>query len=103
LSASTDVTSSKENGREYCVAAHSTLALSSRLPAEVVTALRAGRPLQDVALEAVRRLSRTMVARRGWVDEAEVEAFLAAGYTRRHVSSGSPADSSSPLAGSTRT
>ncbi|MBN6054145.1 carboxymuconolactone decarboxylase family protein, partial [Nonomuraea sp. RK-328] len=79
------IVASVENGCEYCVAAHSTMALRSRVPAEVVDALRAGEPLRDEALEAARRLTRAMVAQRGWVDDAEVEAFLAAGYTRRHV------------------
>ncbi|MFD0468830.1 carboxymuconolactone decarboxylase family protein [Nonomuraea thailandensis] len=79
------ITASVENACEYCVAAHSTLALRARVPAEVVGALRAGEPLSDPALEAARRLTQVMVARRGWVDDAEVEAFLAAGYTRRHV------------------
>ncbi|RVX43929.1 hypothetical protein EDD27_6640 [Nonomuraea polychroma] len=40
---------------------------------------------QDEALEAARRLTQAMVTQRGWVDDAEIEAFLAAGYTRRHV------------------
>ncbi|MFI6920812.1 carboxymuconolactone decarboxylase family protein [Nonomuraea spiralis] len=75
------ITAGVANGCEYCVAAHSTLALRARVPAEVVEALRAGRPLADQALEAVRRLTHAMVVRRGWVDEAEIEAFLAAGRT----------------------
>lgn len=79
------ITASVENGCAYCVAAHSTLALRSRVPAEVVEALRAGAPLADDALEAVRRLTQAMVAQRGWVDDAQLEAFLAAGYTRRRV------------------
>jgi AhpD family alkylhydroperoxidase len=79
------ITASVENGCAYCVAAHSTLALRSRVPAEVVEALRAGEPLPDAGLEAARRLTLAMVARRGWVDDAEIETFLAAGYTRRHV------------------
>ncbi|RSN11814.1 hypothetical protein DMB42_14790 [Nonomuraea sp. WAC 01424] len=75
------ITAGVANGCEYCVAAHSTLALRARVPAEVVEALRADRPLADQALEAVRRLTHAMVVRRGWVDEAEIEAFLAARRT----------------------
>ncbi|MEV0584465.1 carboxymuconolactone decarboxylase family protein [Nonomuraea sp. NPDC050310] len=79
------ITASVANGCEYCVAAHSTLALRARVPAAVVEDLRADRPLDDPALEAVRRLTHAMVAQRGWVTEAEIEEFLAAGHTRRHV------------------
>ncbi|NUS06471.1 MAG: carboxymuconolactone decarboxylase family protein [Nonomuraea sp.] len=79
------ITASVENGCEYCVAAHSTVALRARVPAEVVAALRAGEPLADPALEAVRRLTKAMVGRRGWVDDAGIEEFLAAGHTRRQV------------------
>ncbi|WP_219911842.1 carboxymuconolactone decarboxylase family protein [Nonomuraea fuscirosea] len=79
------ITASVANGCEYCVAAHSTLALRARVPAEVVEDLRAGRPLADQALEAVRRFTHAVVTQRGWVDEADVEAFLSAGHTRRHV------------------
>ncbi|MCT9933324.1 carboxymuconolactone decarboxylase family protein [Planotetraspora sp. A-T 1434] len=79
------ITASVENGCEYCVAAHSTLALRAHIPAEVVQALREGKQLPDAELEAVRRLTQAMVAQRGSVDDAEIEAFLAAGHTRRHV------------------
>lgn len=79
------ITASVENGCEYCVAAHSTIALRSRVPAEVVEALRTGKLIEDAFLETVRRLTRLMVAQRGWVEEEEIEAFLAAGGTRRQV------------------
>lgn len=79
------MTVSVENNCEYCVAAHSTMALRSKVSPAVVEALRAGKPLDDPALEAARRFTRSMVAGRGWVDDAEVQVFLDAGYSRRHV------------------
>jgi AhpD family alkylhydroperoxidase len=79
------ITASVENGCAYCVAAHSTVALRSGVSAEVVEALRAGKPLSDARLEAVRRFTQAMVAGRGWVAADEIEEFLAAGYTRRNV------------------
>lgn len=79
------ITASAANGCEYCVAAHSTLALKSGVDTDVVEALRAGEPLTDHALDAVRRLTASMVDNRGWVPDREVEEFLAAGYTRRNV------------------
>jgi AhpD family alkylhydroperoxidase len=79
------ITASVENNCEYCVAAHSTLALRAGLPEETVEALRAGKPLPDNKLEAARLLTQTMVTQRGWVDATEIDAFLDAGYTHRHV------------------
>jgi AhpD family alkylhydroperoxidase len=79
------ITASVENNCEYCVAAHSTLALRAGLLAETVEALRAGKPLSDNKLEAARRLTQAMVTKQGWVDDTELDAFLDAGYTRRHV------------------
>ncbi|MEU4744212.1 carboxymuconolactone decarboxylase family protein [Actinosynnema sp. NPDC023658] len=79
------ITTSVLNGCEYCVAAHSTLALKMGVDAEVVEALRANKPVGDDSLEAVRRLTELVVTDRGWVEEQEIEAFLAAGHTRRQV------------------
>lgn len=79
------ITTSVVNGCEYCVAAHSTIALKSGVDEETVQALRAGKPVSDNALEAVRRFTERVVTDRGWVDDQEVEEFLAAGHTRRQV------------------
>jgi AhpD family alkylhydroperoxidase len=79
------ITASVENRCAYCVAAHSTLALRGGVPAPVVEALREGRELPEPDLEPVRWLTAAVVAQRGWVGEEEVAAFLAAGYTHRHV------------------
>jgi AhpD family alkylhydroperoxidase len=73
------------NGCIYCVAAHSTLALRAGLAADTVEALRAGKSLPDPHLDAARRLTKAMIADRGWVDDEQIDAFLAAGYTRRNV------------------
>jgi AhpD family alkylhydroperoxidase len=79
------ITVSVANGCAYCVAAHSTMALRAGLDAEVVAAVRAGKPVADPALEAVHVLTHAVVENRGWVDGERLEAFLAAGFTRRHV------------------
>ncbi|MFK0244105.1 carboxymuconolactone decarboxylase family protein [Amycolatopsis azurea] len=79
------VTASVQNGCEYCVAAHSTLALKSGLDDAAVTALRESKPLNDDKLDAARRFTASMVTGLGWVPDEEVEEFLAAGYTKRNV------------------
>ena len=47
--------------------------------------MREGTPLDNAKLEALRVFGRTMVAKRGFVDQADLDAFMEAGYTRRHV------------------
>lgn len=79
------LTVSRDNGCEYCVAVHSTVAFASGIDRAVVEAIRQDKPIDDPRLEAVRRLAQAVVQRRGWVPDEELEGFLAAGYTRRHV------------------
>ncbi|MEZ4586618.1 MAG: carboxymuconolactone decarboxylase family protein [Gemmatimonadales bacterium] len=73
--------SSVENECHYCVAAHSTIALGAGLDRDAVDALRSGTPLADSRLEALRRYTRDVVARRGWTADS-LPAFLAAGFSR---------------------
>ena len=77
---------SRENGCTYCVAAHSFLAdKMSGVLAEVTDAIRDGTPIPDARLTALHDFTRTLVATRGLPSRAEVERFLAAGYTERQI------------------
>ncbi len=48
-------------------------------------AIRADRSIADPRLQALRRFTVTMTTQRGWVREAVVEDFLAAGYSPAQV------------------
>lgn len=74
-----------ENDCHYCMAGHSTLAKMQKLDPAVIAALRAGTPLPDARLEALHRFATLVVRQRGFVGDAEVDAFIAAGFTRRNV------------------
>ena len=77
---------SEANDCEYCVAAHSTLA--KRLPRvdpALVGATRRREPLADAKLDALVTFTRKVVEQRGMLAEADVAAFLAAGYTKAQV------------------
>lgn len=77
---------SRENGCEYCVAAHSTLAdKMSKVPTPVTDAIRALRPVPDAKLSALATFVEVMVRTRGLPSRSAVEAFLAAGYVERQV------------------
>lgn len=80
------LTVSAANGCTYCVAAHSTIARNLvKVDAEIVDALRRQQPLPHPKLDALARFTRQMVWQRGWLDDATVQAFLDAGYSRAHV------------------
>lgn len=77
---------SRENGCEYCVAAHSFIAdAMSRVPPEVTDAIRDGKPVADPKLEALRSFTQKMVASRGNPTTEDAEAFLSAGYSEEQI------------------
>ncbi len=73
------------NKCEYCTAAHSMLAGMAGLTRPEIDHLQEGRPLGDARLEVLRRFAETVVAERGFVSEAALEAFVAAGFTKAQV------------------
>ncbi len=80
------LTISRENGCDYCVAAHSFIADSmSKVPAAVTDAIRDSKPIPDAKLAALSTFTRLMVEIRGRPSRGDVETFLAAGYTERHI------------------
>ncbi len=79
------ITTSVENGCEYCVAAHTTIGGMQKVPEDVLKALRDQTPIADEKLEALRIFTQSVVRERGRLDEAEVNSFLAAGYTKQQL------------------
>ena len=80
------LTISRENGCEYCMAAHSTLAdTASRVPREVTDAIRAGRDIEDPRLRALSRFVSSMFHTRGRPAQRDLEEFLGAGYAEQQV------------------
>lgn len=79
------LTASRMNGCEYCVAAHSTVADAQQVSAEVTEAIRGDRPIPDERLEALRLFVAQTVEQSGWLTERQLDAFLAAGFTRQQV------------------
>lgn len=73
------------NKCEYCTAAHSMLASMNGISRAEIENAQSGRPLGDGKLETLRRFVEAIAAKRGWASEADLEAFLAAGFTRAQV------------------
>jgi uncharacterized peroxidase-related enzyme len=77
---------SEANDCEYCVAAHSTLAKRfAKVDAALVDATRRREALADAKLDALVTFTRKVVEERGMLAEADVAAFLDAGYTKAQV------------------
>jgi AhpD family alkylhydroperoxidase len=85
-----------ENGCTYCMAAHSVAAKMDGVPDDVISAMREIRRLGDAKLDALRDLSRDMVASRGWPEQDDLDAFLPPATTRASCSSWSPRSPSRP-------
>ena len=76
------LTNAFENNCDYCMALHSALALGAGVAPEGVAALRAGRAPAEPRLEALSDFSRKLVRERGAVSQADLAAFLTAGFTK---------------------
>lgn len=74
-----------EHACHYCVPAHTGIAKSMGVSDEISEALRNETPLPSARLEALRTFTLDVVRKRGDVDDAAVQAFLDAGYTRRQI------------------
>jgi uncharacterized peroxidase-related enzyme len=76
---------SAENACKYCVAAHSTIAKGVKMPDDVLAALRGQEELPDARLQTLSEFTRAVISNRGWVPDENLQAFLDAGFERRHV------------------
>lgn len=74
-----------EHACHYCVPAHTAIAHMQKVNDGVIDALRKADPLEDDKLEALRQFTLKVVRQRGVVSDADVDAFLSAGYSKRQV------------------
>jgi AhpD family alkylhydroperoxidase len=80
------LTISRENGCEYCVAAHSFLAdKASNVPVDVTDAIRDNTEIPDNKFRALSLFTSIMVNKRGRPTDEDVQEFLAAGYTENQI------------------
>jgi alkylhydroperoxidase family enzyme len=73
------------NGCEWAVAFHSLEALSDGVEPAVVDALRRGKLPADRRMAALSALTRAFIGKRGHLEEADVAAFTAAGFTEEQL------------------
>ena len=74
------LTDAVTNACTWAVALHTALGLQAGLDPADVDAMRAGRSPSDKKLGALSTLARTLIEKRGRLDNQDVERFLAAGF-----------------------
>ncbi|MBX2832363.1 MAG: carboxymuconolactone decarboxylase family protein [Rhodospirillales bacterium] len=74
-----------EHACHYCVPAHTGIANSMKVSADIVNALRDETPLSTAKLEALRTFTLAVLRERGNVTKAQLDAFYAAGYGQQQV------------------
>jgi uncharacterized peroxidase-related enzyme len=79
------LTVSTLNECSYCKTAHTALGRMAEIDGTTLQAAVALEPLSDPRLNALRDFTRKVVEEKGWVKDGDVQAFLAAGYTKAQV------------------
>lgn len=74
-----------EHGCHYCVPAHTAIAHSMKVGAEVIDALRDETALPSAKLEALRTMTLALLRDRGQVDNAALAAFYSVGYEQKNL------------------
>ena len=79
------LTDAVTNASTWAVAFHTTLALKAGIDPADVQAIRDGRLPKDSKLSALSALARTMIEKRGRLDDQDVDQFIAVGFGKDHA------------------
>ena len=79
------LTDAVTNASPWAVAFHTALALKEGIDPADVQAIREGRLPKDSKLAALSALARTMIEKRGRLDDRDVDRFIAAGFGKDHA------------------
>ncbi|MCP9198811.1 carboxymuconolactone decarboxylase family protein [Gramella sp. GC03-9] len=80
------LTLSIDNSCGYCTAAHSFIADEmSKTPEEVTNAIREGKSIPDEKMAALSEFTKVMNQKRGNPNHEDVQKFLDAGYSEKHI------------------
>lgn len=74
-----------EQNCHYCVPAHTGIAKMMKVDDMITDALRNETPLPTAKLDALRDFTLLVIRNRGFVDDADTQAFLAAGFTQTNI------------------
>ena len=78
-------TANFENECDYCVPWHTLLSKQVEMPPEDIQALRTGAKLSNNFYEELRHFTRTLIRSQGNIVQADLDTFLATGYTQQQA------------------
>jgi AhpD family alkylhydroperoxidase len=76
---------SVQNSCSFCAIAHEAMGRKSGVHPQTIAAIKGKTKIQDPVDRAVVLLIQTIVEKRGWVDDEELQQFFDAGFTRQQV------------------
>ena len=79
------LTDAVTNASAWAVAFHTTLALKEGIDPTDVEAIREGRLPKDSKFAALSGLAKTMIEKRGRLNDEDLDRFLAAGFSKDHA------------------
>ncbi len=74
-----------EHDCHYCVPGHTLIANMMKVDSALIEALRNNEAMPTEKLQVLQDTTLSMTRKRGYLTDAEVEAFYAAGYTKRQL------------------
>ncbi len=79
------LSASVENDCHFCSVAHRALGKKNGANPQTLSALADHQTIENPEDRALAKFTRSMVQKRGWVDDQDIADFLAAGFTRQQV------------------
>ena len=79
------LTDAVTNASSWAVAFHSTLALKEGIDPSDIESIREGALPKDPKFAALSALAKTMIEKRGRLNDQDIERFLAAGFRKDHL------------------
>jgi alkylhydroperoxidase family enzyme len=79
------LTDAVTNASAWAVAFHTALALKEGIDAADVEAIRGGRSPEDAKFAALSTLAKTMIEKRGRLNDVDVDRFIEAGFAKDQV------------------
>jgi len=76
------LTISYENNCHYCMAAHTSIGQMTKVPQEVLDAIRNGETIPNEKLEALSQYAKATTLKRGRVSQEDIENFYNAGFNK---------------------